>query len=50
MKKVYGEKINQLRRSWDAIPEPLKNNNPYHPLNIEIYKDIPRDKILIQNL
>ena len=26
-------------------PEPLNKNNPYHPLNIEIYKDIPKDKI-----
>ena len=23
----------------------LNKNNPYHPLNIEIYKDIPKDKI-----
>ena len=26
-------------------PRPLSKNNPYHPINIEIYNDIPRDKI-----
>ena len=46
MKKVYGEKkINIFRRSWNMSPAPLNKNNPYHPLNIEIYKNIPRDKI-----
>mgnify|MGYP000032331107 FL=1 len=46
MKKVYGEKkIHIFRRSWDMSPAPLNKNNPYHPLNIEIYKNIPRDKI-----
>ena len=46
MKKVYGEKkVHELRRSWDVVPEPLNKNNPYHPINIEIYKDIPREKI-----
>ena len=45
-KKIYGEKkIHKLRRSWDYPPKPLSNNSPYNPLNIEIYKDIPRDKI-----
>tara|TARA_Y100000590_G_scaffold169038_1_gene193630 strand:- start:2360 stop:3076 length:717 start_codon:yes stop_codon:yes gene_type:complete len=46
MKKIYGEKkIHEFRRSWDNTPEPLNKNNPYHPLNILIYNDIPRDKI-----
>ena len=46
MKKKLGEdKIHIFRRSWDKPPEPLDKNNPYHPLNIEIYKDIPKDKI-----
>ena len=46
MKKKLGEdKIHVFRRSWDSPPEPLSRNNPYHPLNIEIYKDIPKDKI-----
>jgi len=46
MKKKLGEdKIHIFRRSWDKPPEPLSKNNPYHPLNIEIYKDVPQDKI-----
>ena len=46
MKKVYGEKkVHEFRRSWDVPPEPLDKNNPYHPINIEIYKNIPREKI-----
>ena len=46
MKIKYGEdKIFKLRRSWDTPPGPLKKNNPYHPANIEIYDDIPREKL-----
>ena len=46
MKKKLGEdKIHIFRRSWDTPPEPLSKNNPYHPINIEIYKDIPKKKI-----
>ena len=46
MRKIYGkEKILEFRRSWDKTPEPLSKNNPYHPLNIDIYNDIPRNKI-----
>ena len=46
MKKTLGEeKIFKFRRSWDFPPRPLSRNNPYHPLNIETYNDIPRDKI-----
>ena len=46
MKKKLGEEQVQIfRRSWDISPEPLSKNNPYHPLNIEIYKNIPNEKI-----
>ena len=46
MKKIYGEnKIQMFRRSWDMSPAPLKKSSPYHPSNIEIYKQIPKDKI-----
>jgi 2,3-bisphosphoglycerate-dependent phosphoglycerate mutase len=46
MKKKLGEeKVQIFRRSWDIPPEPLNKNNPYHPLNIKIYKDIPKEKI-----
>ena len=46
MKKTYGEKkIHEFRRSWDTPPDPLSKNNPYHPINIDIYKDVPLDNI-----
>jgi 2,3-bisphosphoglycerate-dependent phosphoglycerate mutase len=46
MKKKLGEdKIHEFRRSWNTKPEPLSKNNPYHPLNIEVYKNIPKEKI-----
>ena len=46
MREKLGEdKIHEFRRSWGIKPEPLSRNNPYHPLNIDTYKSIPRDKI-----
>ena len=46
MKAKLGEdKVHQFRRSWDLRPDPLDKQNPYHPSNIEIYKNIPEDKI-----
>ena len=46
MKKVYGEKkIHIFRRSWNISPAPLDKKNPYHPLNMKIYKNIPKNKI-----
>ena len=43
--KLGEEKVHQFRRSWDLRPDPLDKNNPYHPLNIETYKEIPINKI-----
>ena len=46
MKKKLGEeKVHQFRRSWDLRPDPLDRKNPYHPINIETYKNISVDKI-----
>ena len=46
MKEKLGEdKIHAFRRSWDIKPAPLSRNNPYHPLNIEVYNDIPKENI-----
>jgi len=46
MKEKLGEdKIHTFRRSWDIKPDPLSRNNPYHPLNMEIYKSIPKENI-----
>ena len=42
MKKKLGEKkVHEFRRSWDISPDPLSKSNPYHPINIEAYKNIP---------
>ena len=43
--KLGEEKVHQFRRSWDLRPEPLDKKNPYHPLNIETYKEIPLEEI-----
>ena len=46
MREKLGEdKVYQFRRSWNLRPEPLDKKNPYHPLNIETYKEIPVEKI-----
>ena len=41
--KIGEKKIHEFRRSWDIKPEPLEKNSLYHPLNIETYKELPRD-------
>jgi len=43
--KLGEEKVHQFRRSWDLRPDPLDKNNPYHPFNIETYKEIPINQI-----
>ena len=46
MKNKLGEdKIHEFRRSWDKKPDPLSRNNPYHPINIDTYKTVPKEKI-----
>ena len=44
-KKLGQDKVHKFRRSWDVKPEPLSKKSPYHPTNIEIYKDIPKEMI-----
>jgi 2,3-bisphosphoglycerate-dependent phosphoglycerate mutase len=43
--KIGEDKVHQIRRSWDLRPDPLDKNNPYHPLNIKTYQQMPKDKI-----
>ena len=46
MKIKLGEsKVHQFRRSWDLRPDPLDRKSPYHPVNIETYKEIPINEI-----
>ena len=35
----------KFRRSWDIKPEALNKESPYHPLNIETYKDLSKEII-----
>ena len=44
-KKIGEEKVHEFRRSWDIKPDPLKKESPYHPSNVEIYKQIPEENI-----
>ena len=44
-KKIGEEKVLKFRRSWDVKPEPLDKENPYHPINIEAYKNVPKEII-----
>ena len=43
--KLGEEKVHQFRRSWDLRPDPLDKNNPYHPINIDTYREIPNNRI-----
>jgi len=43
--KLGEEKVHQFRRSWNLRPDPLDKHNPYHPINIDTYKEIPVNKI-----
>jgi len=46
MKKKLGEKkVHEFRRSWNISPDPLSKNSPYHPINIEAYKNVPQENI-----
>ncbi len=44
-KKIGENKIHEFRRSWDIKPKALDKKNPFHPLNIATYKDIPKEFI-----
>ena len=46
MKKKLGEKkIHEFRRSWNIKPNPLSKNSPFHPYNIDTYKDLAKEDI-----
>ncbi len=44
-KEIGEEKVFKFRRSWDVKPEPLSKESPFHPTNIETYKEMPQDMI-----
>ena len=44
-KKLGENKVHEFRRSWDIRPDPLEKESPYHPNNIDTYKDLPKEII-----
>jgi 2,3-bisphosphoglycerate-dependent phosphoglycerate mutase len=44
-KKIGEEKVLEFRRSWDVKPEPLNKESPYHPMNIQTYKQLSKEII-----
>ncbi len=43
IKKLGEKKVHEFRRSWDIKPDPLDITSPFHPLNIDTYKSLPKD-------
>ena len=43
--KIGEKRVLQFRRSWDLRPDPLDKKSKFHPLNIDSYKNIPKEKI-----
>ena len=43
--KMGKDKIHEFRRSWDIKPDALSKESPSHPINIETYKNIPKEVI-----
>ena len=43
--KIGEKKVHEFRRSWDIRPAPLEKESPYHPINIDTYKDLPKEII-----
>ena len=44
-KKIGEDKVYEFRRSWDIKPEALSKDSPYHPININTYKEVPEKLI-----
>ena len=44
-KKIGEDKVFEFRRSWDMKPDALNKKSPYHPINIDTYKSIPKEII-----
>ena len=43
--KIGEIKVHEFRRSWNVKPDALNKESPYHPINIDTYKDIPKELI-----
>ncbi len=45
IERLGEEKVHQFRRSWDLKPDPLDKQSPFHPSNIDVYKNVPAENI-----
>ena len=45
IEKLGKEKVHEFRRSWDLKPDPLDKQSPFHPSNIDVYKNVPAENI-----
>ena len=43
--KLGEDKVHKFRRSWEIKPDPLSKENPYHPINIDTYNNVPKENI-----
>ena len=43
--RIGEDKVYKFRRSWEIKPEPLSKESPYHPINIDTYKNVPKKNI-----
>ena len=43
--KIGKNKVLEFRRSWDVKPDALNKESPYHPINIDTYKNIPKEEL-----
>ena len=43
--RIGEDKVYEFRRSWEIKPEPLSKESPYHPINIDAYKNVPKENI-----
>jgi len=43
--KIGEDKVYEFRRSWEIKPDPLSKESPYHPINIDAYKNVPKENI-----
>ena len=43
--KIGEDKVYEFRRSWEIKPDPLSKESPYHPINIDTYKSVPKKNI-----
>jgi len=44
-RKIGEDKVYEFRRSWETKPDPLSKESPYHPINIDAYKNVPKENI-----